>query len=140
MDDITFSQACVEVLEVLKYMKKDDVQKLPKIKIELYEKNKDNSYKFKYNKDLKYEEQKISKKAKAILANLYIDYWATDSEKIKIKNIEMKQINEAEKNKKEKYDNYFDKEVEHKKEETSIIKYEKISLWRKIKNFFQKKN
>ena len=140
MDDITFSQACVEVLEVLKYMKKDDVQKLPKIKIELYEKNKDNSYKFKYNKDLKYEEQKISKKAKAILANLYIDYWATDSEKSKIKNIEMKQINEAEKNKKEKYDNYFDKEVEHKKEETSIIKYEKISLWRKIKNFFQKKN
>ena len=140
MDDITFSQACVEVLEVLKYMKKDDVQKLPKIKIELYEKNKDNSYKFKYNKDLKYEEQKISKKAKAILANLYIDYWATDSEKIKIKNIEMKQINEAEKNKKEKYDNYFDKEVEQKKEETSSIKYEKISLWRKIKNFFQKKN
>lgn len=32
-------------------------------------------------------EQKISKEANAVIGNLFIDYFATDEQKIKIKNI-----------------------------------------------------
>lgn len=145
LNDVTYAQACVEVLEVLKHMKKNDVDKLPKSKIQLYEENKDKNYIFKLNKNLKYEDQKISKKAKAILANLYINYWIDEKKRMEIKKEDLCYLNKIEEEKKKIFEeknknsiNYINNNQE-KNEEVAIIKYEKISFWKKIKNIFSKK-
>ena len=142
MEDITYSQACVEVLEVLKHIKKEDIKKIPRFKIDLYEKNRDKNYKFEYNKNLKYEDQKISKKAKAILANLYIDYWISEQDRHKIKNDEIKQINDYEKNNKLSYEKKYNSNLyktNKENNEVSIIKYEKRSFLERIKKFFTRR-
>ena len=87
--------------------------------------------------------QEISKKAKAILANLYIDYWISEEERHKIKNDEMKQINNNEKKKKNDFyknrNNFIFNNTNEKNSEVSIIKYEKKSFLERIKKFFTRK-
>ena len=103
-----YANAYQEVIEVLKYTKKEDLIKIPKFKIDMYKKymNKNNGFKIDKTKSL--EEQDISNEAKAILANLYKDYWATDYEK---QRIEAKENYDLEQIAKEKYstDNLFKK-------------------------------
>lgn len=142
-----YANAYQEVIEVLKYTKKEDLLKIPKFKIDMYKKymNKNNNFKIDKTKPL--EEQNISNEAKAILANLYKDYWATDYEK---QRIEAKENYDLEQIAKEKYsvDNLF-KKKEIKQEnvsnnETSIVVIKKEKWYKKIfnniKNFFNKKN
>ena len=44
-----YSRNYTEVLEILKYIPIDEYNKIPKQKIEFYEKYKDRSYKYEYN-------------------------------------------------------------------------------------------
>jgi len=99
MNDI-YANAYQEVIEVLKYTKREDVIKIPNFKITLYKKymNKNNNFRIDKNKSL--EDQNISNEAKAILANLYKDYWANDYEK---QRIEAKENYDLEQIAKEKY-------------------------------------
>lgn len=76
-----YSQAYVEVLEVLKNMNKDDVKKLPEELIKEFKEKKDLQYTFKYDRSKKVKEQNLSDVAKAILSNLYTKYWATEYER-----------------------------------------------------------
>lgn len=142
-----YANAYQEVIEVLKYTKKKDLIKIPKFKIDMYKKymNKNNGFKIDKTKSL--EEQDISNEAKAILANLYKDYWATDYEK---RRIEAKENYDLEQIAKEKYsaDNLFRKRevktetISHN--ENSMIVTQKEKWYRRIlnsiKNFFSKKN
>lgn len=140
-----YANAYQEVIEVLKYTKKEDLIKIPKFKINLYKKymNKNNNFKIDKNKPL--EEQNILSEAKAILANLYKDYWATDYEK---KRIEAKENYDLEQIAKEKYnvDNLFKKkEIKQEKDlktenSIDIIKQEKwySKLFNRIKSIFIK--
>lgn len=142
-----YANAYQEVLEVLKYTKKEDLVKIPKFKIDMYKKymNKNNGFKIDKTKSL--EEQNISNEAKAILANLYKDYWATDYER---QRIEAKEQYDLEQIAKEKYStDYLFKKREIKSEtvsnnENSMIVIQKEKWYRKIinsiKNFFSKKN
>lgn len=70
-----YSRNYTELLEILKHIPIDEYNKIPKQKIEFYEKYKDKSYKYEYSLD------NISKNTKAILTNLYKDYIANDKEK-----------------------------------------------------------
>ena len=91
---------------------------------------------------MKYEDQKISKKAKAILANLYIDYWISEQDRHKIKNDEIKQINDYEKNNKLSYEKKYNSNLyktNKENNEVSIIKYEKRSFLERIKKFFTRR-
>ena len=84
MVDIKYANAYTEVLEILKYIAVEDYNKIPKNKIELFKTNANNDYHFAYNPEKTLNEQNVSKIAKGIIAILFRDYWATDSQKEKI--------------------------------------------------------
>lgn len=84
MVDIKYANAYSEVLEILKYISVDDYNKIPKEKIELFEINANNKYNFSYNPDKTLDEQKVSRIAKGIIAILFRDYWATETQREKI--------------------------------------------------------
>lgn len=84
MANTEYAIAYSEVLEILKYIPVEDYNKIPKSKIELFETNANSGYSFTYNIDKTLEEQEVSKIAKGIIAILFRDYWATDTQKEKI--------------------------------------------------------
>ena len=83
----TYEKAYVEVLEILKYFPKKDYMKIPEEKIEFYKKNKDKNYIFTINPKVDLSKQNISREANAIIVNLYRDYFATEEQKLNIKEI-----------------------------------------------------
>lgn len=66
MVDINYANAYTEVLEILKYIPKEDYNKIPKNKIELYETYSNKNYNFIYNPDKTLDEQNVSKIAKGL--------------------------------------------------------------------------
>lgn len=103
MVSVEYANAYSEVLEILKYISKEDYEKIPNSKIELFETNHNKEYIFKYNPNKTLDEQNVSKIAKAIIAILFRDYWATEIQKEKIitkQNYDRKQLEEK---KKERY-------------------------------------
>ena len=81
MVDSSYSRAYSEVLEILEYISEEDYNKIPKSKIELFEKNADKDYIFYYDPEKTLTEQNVSKIAKGIIALLYRDYWATEEQR-----------------------------------------------------------
>ena len=75
-----YKRAYVEILEILKYLPKEDINKIPHKLIVQMEKNKSKNYRFVLDRTRKLNTQ-ISDTSKAILANIYKQYWATDYEK-----------------------------------------------------------
>ena len=79
----TYSCSYVEVLEILKHIPKKEYEKIPKEKIEFYEKNKDKNYIYIYDPI----EVKTLRKTDSILINLYRNYIAKEDKKKKINEI-----------------------------------------------------
>ena len=77
-----YPKAYKEVCEILKYMPKESVEKIPLEMRLLFERKLDIEYDFEIDEDKPFEEQQLLLETKAILANLYRDYWAS-------KNIEL---------------------------------------------------
>ena len=138
MENTGYGIAYSEVLEVLKYIPKEDYEKVPKELINAMRENKDNSCKYKYNIRKTFEEQEISEEAKAVLAVLFRDYWATEKQREKILAKEKYDNNKLEQEKKEKFnpDNIFKHEETHEeeKENTEIVEYKKENILQKIFN------
>ena len=81
MTDIEYANAYKEVLDILKYISKEDYEKIPKTKIQMFEENSNKNYNFKYDVDKTLEEQNVSEIAKMIIAILYRDYFATKEQR-----------------------------------------------------------
>ena len=81
MTDIEYANAYTEVLDILKYISKEDYEKIPKTKIQMFEENSNKNYNFKYDVDKTLEEQNVSEIAKMIIAILYRDYFATKEQR-----------------------------------------------------------
>ncbi len=129
-----YACAYKEVIEVLKYTKKEDVKKIPKQKIMFWINNMKKDYNFKIDVNKKIEEQNLSKEAKAIIANIFKNYWATDYQR---KRIEEKERYEIENQKKEKYninDIFDNKEQITTNNTNEEIKEYKESIFTKIIN------
>lgn len=129
----TYEKAFVEVLAIIKNLPKKEYEKIPKEKIEILEKHSDKSYEFNININVPLESQNISKKANAILVTLYRDYFATDSQKEKLKEIlKNNWLQEEERKQKEYNPNniFYKKELKAETECTELIEYKQ--------NFFQK--
>ena len=96
---IAENYACAykEVIEVLKYTKREDVNKIPKSRILLWRINMNKDYDFKIDTTKTLEEQNLSKEAKAIIANIFKKYWATDYQKERIEAKEKYDIEQIEK-------------------------------------------
>ena len=109
MISVEYANAYSEVLEILKYISKEDYEKIPNSKIELFETNQNKDYIFEYNPNKTLDEQNVSKRAKAIIAILFRDYWATKIQKEKIISKQNYDRMKLEEEKKAKYnsDNLF---------------------------------
>lgn len=143
-----YARAYTEVLEMLKYLPYEELNRIPKEKIDFFERNKDKSYKFNISLEKPLAEQNISIEANSVIITLFRDYFATDTQREKLKNIleqnEMKYQEEL----REKYnpDNIF-KKCNQKNEineniiqnENSLVEYKETFFRRfinKIKNIF----
>lgn len=125
MIDEKYACAYKEVIEILKYTKEEDVNKIPKYRILLWKKNMKKDYDFKVDVNKPIEEQNLSLEAKAILANIFKKYWATDFQKEKIEAKEKYDFEQLEKEKSEKYNpndifKVEEKDKEQIKKETVI--------------------
>lgn len=149
MINIEFANAYSEVLEILKYISKEDYEKIPISKIQLFETNQNKEYIFEYNPNKTLEEQNVSKRAKAIIGLLFRDYWATDEQKEKIIRKQNYDRQIIEEQKKSMYDveNIFKKkslesEIEIKEKATEMVVYrENIfkKIFNKLINFIRRK-
>lgn len=151
MISVEYANAYSEVLEILKYISKEDYEKIPNSKIELFETNYNKDYIFKYNPNKTLDEQNVSKTAKAIIAILFRDYWATEIQKEKIISKQNYDRMKLEEERKARYNsnNLFknnekriimdntEKEEELALIETSDIKWYK-KVWKFLTKFFRK--
>ena len=92
MADIQYANAYTEVLDILKYISKEDYEKIPKSKIKVFEENSNKNYHFTYDENKTLDEQNVSEIAKMIIAILYRDYWATIEQNRQIKEDDIKTI------------------------------------------------
>ena len=150
MVDIQYANAYTEVLEILKSISQEDYNKIPKEKIDLFEHNANKEYIFDYDSNKTLEEQNVSKIARAIIAILFRDYWATDEQKNKIKAFQNNKRYQLEEENRQKYNtdifkNRINTNNESKIEQTEnmqLVEYKENIFKRilsKIKNIFSKK-
>lgn len=143
--NIEYANAYSEVLEVLKYIPKEDYNKIPKEKIKLFEANFNRNNQFKYNPLLTLEEQNVSKRARAIIAILFKNYWATEKQKQIIQQKAKQDIMQLEKEKQEKYnvqELFKTKPIQPQEKVQDIVEYKENILKRfirKIKIFLKMK-
>jgi hypothetical protein len=143
MINIAYAKAYTEVLEIIKYFPKEEYAKIPEEKIEFYKNNMDKDYNFKINPEIDLSEQSISPEANAIMINLFTDYYATEEQKIKIKNILDSNQQKEEQEKRERYnpDNIFkNRNTENIiQNEVALVEYKESIFKRfinKIKSIF----
>ena len=124
MINSTYAKAYTEVLEIIRYFPQEEYNKIPKKKIEFYKNNMDKDYVFIINPEIDLSEQNVSPEANAIIVNLFRDYFATEEQKVKIKEILDLNQKKEEQEKREKYnpDNIF----KNKREESTVEINEKI--------------
>lgn len=118
MED-NYSKAYKEVIEILNFVPKESVDKIPQTMIDTFKAKMDNDYDFKVDINKSFEEQDLLDETKAIFANIFRDYWATPYQKERIKAKEKYDRQKIEEEKREKYnaDNLFSKGKTNNKEE-----------------------
>ena len=145
-----YAKAYKEIIEILKYTKKSDVKKIPKEKIIMWKTNMDEKWNFSLDTTIELENQNILPETRAIMANIFYDYWATDYQKQRIDEKDKKNAETQEIEKREKYnpDNIFQNKTVIKdvvnESNTSLI-IAKKEKWHKkifisIINLFSKNN
>lgn len=130
----SFARACTEVLEVLKYLPRDEYEKIPQYEIELLENQKDSSYEFALDSEEKYK--KISKKANTIIIILWEKYFTNLNQKNKLYEILKQNSIREEELKKQKYAN---KDIfKERKKEKMLVLVKKRKWYEKIYEFCKK--
>ena len=130
-----YAMAYTEVIEILKYVPDEDVQKIPVEKLNFYKNNMDNEYNYKLDMSKRFEEQEMSDITKAILANIFRDYWATPKQK---ERIEAKEKYDLEKLEEEKREKYNPEDIFKNKKEEFVIKKANLPVEIKKETFFEK--
>lgn len=145
MVDIQYANAYTEVLEILKNISQEDYNKVPKEKINLFEQNANKEYIFDYDSTKTLEEQNVSKIARAIIAILFRDYWATDEQRDKIKAFQNNKRQQIEEENKQKYNtdifknrtNIANESQSGQAENMQLVEY-KENIFKRILGFFKK--
>lgn len=110
MED-NYSKAYKEVIEILNFIPKESVDKIPQTIINTFKAKMDRNYNFKVDINKSFDEQDLLDETKAIFANIFRDYWATpyQKERIEAKEKYDRQKIEEEKLKRYNTDNLFSK-------------------------------
>ena len=150
MED-NYSKAYKEVMEVLNFVPKESVHKIPQTMINTFKAKMDKNYDFKVDINKSFEEQDLLEETKAIFANIFRDFWATPYQK---ERIEAKEKYDIEQMEKEKYQKYNPDDIFKNRKQTiqqeevasktvSMVEYREPLFKRilnKIKNIFNKNN
>lgn len=137
-----------EVYEILRYMDKITVMKVPEEILNTIKKKRNVNYKTKIDKNDIFNEENISKEAIDFLCWIDYKYWMDENRKIKIDQIKFDKIRKYEEEKREKYvpDNLFKKQDQVEKtedvmtNEVAMVEYKESILKKfinKIKNIFK---
>ena len=142
----SYAKAYKEVIEIIKYLPKEEYNRIPENKIKFFEENMDTNYDFTIDPGIDLSKQNISRKANAIIISIFLDYFATEKQKEKI--IEILKYNEqqVEQEKRNKYNpNTIFKnlekesiqektEIENTKHTVAVVEY-KENFFNKFKRF-----
>ena len=126
------AKAYKEVLEIIKYFPEKEYNKIPKEKIDFFKQNMDSNYKFSIDPKIELSKQNISKEANAIVVALYEDYYATESERKKIKDILRLNELKNERKKRKKYNPNIIFKTKKNNEKREMVEY-KENIFTKIK-------
>lgn len=136
-----YPKAYKEVLEVFKYIPKEYIDKVPQEQIQIFETKKDDNYSFFIDVTKDFEEQQLLEETKAILINLFKEYWATPRQKEIIYNMESKQREELEEQKRQRYnpdDLFKNRKTNSQVSSNAMIEVKEESLYTKFINFIKK--
>lgn len=89
-NNVSYIKAYTEVNCLLEYLPQSYIDKLPKKLIELIKEQSDKQYNINIDTNKSLLEQNFSKKTKNLIAVIKYNYWSTDEEKQRLKNIFMK--------------------------------------------------
>ena len=136
----TYAKAYKEVITILTYVPEEDLEKIPQEKIDFYIENMDPEYEYILDETKEFEEQEMSETTKAILANIFRDYWATPYQKERIIAKEKFDLNKEEEQKRDKYNpdkifknNNCDEQENIPQKQALMVVYRE-TLFRKIIN------
>ena len=141
MSEIEYSEAAVEVLDILNHTNKEDVQRIPQSFIKFLTDISSKNYKAKFNHEQPVNGFNLRKQTKELLGFIYITWWSDKEEHQKYKNIihennikkeklkETYNVNDIFKNKKE------NKTIQNENVmEKNIVEYKKENIFKKFLN------
>ncbi len=137
-----YPNAYKEVYEILKAVPKEDFDKIPTEFMQIVKKNMNKNYDFSINLNIDFvKEQEILYETKAILAYVYLNYWATEDEKRIIRAKFKKDIEEAENKKREIYGTDVFKKIKansiNEEINAKVVEY-KENIWSRMIKFIKK--
>lgn len=123
-----FAEASAEINEILKYMPKEEVEKIPSKLREFFKEVASKDYVTNINPDLPLDKQEIKEKTKDIIALIYRNYWCSEEERKELDQKLIENDRKFEEELREKYnpDNIFKNNVTTTKKEEPEVKEEKI--------------
>lgn len=141
MREAEYSEAAVEVLDILNHTNKDDVKKIPQSFIKFLTDISSKSYRPKFNHELPINGFNLQKQTKELLGFIYITWWCNKEEHERYKNVihennmkkekikETYNVNDIFKNKKE------NKIIQNENVmEKNIVEYKKENIFKKFLN------
>lgn len=141
MVSVAYSEAAVEVLDILKHTRKEDVDKIPRKFMEFLENNKSETYIADLDHTKTIKEMNLKPKSQALLGLIYLKYWADEEGKRAFKKRARENEIKYQAELREKYntDNLFKnkKEIvrdENVQQEMSLQTVQQESFIRKIIN------
>lgn len=146
MIEAKYSEAAVEVLDILNYTDKEDVKKIPQSFINFLTEIANKNYKANFNHNGPISGLNLRKQTRELLGFIYITWWCNEKDRNKFKSIihsdnskvvktekiENYNIDDIFKNKKELKSNVVTQNVVT--EEISMIEYKKENIFKRIIN------
>ena len=123
-----FAEASAEINEILKYMPKEEVEKIPSKLREFFREISSKDYVTNINPNIPLDKQQIKEKTKDIIALIYRNYWCSEEERKELDQKLIENDRKFEEELREKYnpDNIFKNNVTTTKKEEPEVKEEKI--------------
>lgn len=134
MENVKYYDAYNEVLEIIKYLNKEDLAKIPEYNFRAMKSHANPEYNFIYDPQKTMDEQSVSVEARALIMYLFEKYIATDKQKEVLKD-KKKQAALIEENlKREKYspDRVFEDKYVPVEEGYGIVQFQEKNIFQKM--------
>ena len=138
----SYQCAYVEIIEILKHVPREMVNKIPKERIKFWKNKKDKEYVFEYDESKSLRQQNIMRETEIIYANIFKEYWATEEDKEKILQKEQAELQKLDDLKCSGEDLFKNKELDEEKidndiQETAVVVVE-TKWYDKVFSFFKR--